>query len=130
LAASVDYVLSGDPAAAKTLVESTLRAQGFELESTPLGGLIAMRGISKNAGTGFWAGIFGAGQSRASFIVEFSVDAESRPVVRWNGMASAGIITGRFAGESPTNAAFHDTADALSQAFTDAGVLTDTIVLS
>ncbi len=125
-----EYVLSGDPAVAKGLVESTLVDAGFELHPTPLGGFIASRTSVTAGKRGFWSGILGGGTIRVNFIVEFTTDTESRSVARWNAMAQAGIITGRLTGENPTHAIFRDTAETLSRALTAAGVLTDPIALT
>lgn len=121
MAASVEFVVSGDPATAEKLVKSTLQAEGFELEPTPVGGLIASR--SRNAG-GFWGSLFGS-RAGTSFIVEFTVDPDSRFVVRWNASVAAGVITGNLAGENPSDELYRKTADALAGSFEAAGLLID-----
>jgi hypothetical protein len=115
---SVEYVLSGNPDAAKAVAADALRSRGLTLEPTPLGGWIAEL-------SGEPAGFFGRRRAAASFIVEVTSDESAHAVIRWNAMSPAGLITGKLAGTHPSDALYAEVADALSAAFSGAGILVE-----
>jgi hypothetical protein len=128
LVSSFAYVVALDGNAARLLVEKTLHAHGFDVLMTPAGGFIA---TSSNTSDGFLGGLFGSSRPRTSFVVEITERAntdDSQQIVRWNSSSPRGVITGKLAGENPSDRLFLGTADVLNSTFTAAGILIETIV--
>jgi hypothetical protein len=124
VAASYDYFISGDHAAARTLIQNTLTQQGFAVEQTENGGFVAKRG---SMGATVWLGALAGKNFHVSFSVHFFVDERGQLVARLNRNMGAGVLKGGAIGASKTDTAFVDTANALAGALTNAGVLTGSL---
>lgn len=124
MAASYDYVISGDHASARALIGNALTQQGFTVEATETGNLVIKRG---SMGATVWLGAMAGKNFHVSFTVEFFVDAEGRLVARLNRNMATGVLKGGAIGASKTDTAFVDTANSLAGALSDAGVLVSTV---
>lgn len=124
VASSFDYFISGDHAAARAIVANTLTAQGFALEPSETGDLAAKRG---SLGATVWLGALAGKNFHVSFTVEFFVDQQGQLIARLNRNLGAGVLKGGAIGASKTDGAFVDTANALAEALSGAGVLTGTL---
>ena len=124
MASAHDFFLLGDHDAARHLVASTLQREGFAVTATPTGGLLAKRGST--AAT-VWLGGLAGKNFHVSFVVDFMVDQQGRLVARLNRNLTGGALKGGAIGAAKMNTAFEQTANAISAALHQAGVLADSI---
>jgi hypothetical protein len=124
MASAHDFFLLGDHEAAKQFVVSALSAEGFVVTSTPTGGLLAKRG---SASSTFWLGAFAGKNFQLTFLIDFMVDQQGRLVARLNRNMAGGALKGGAIGAAKTDAAFHETANAIAAVLHSAGILADSI---
>jgi hypothetical protein len=124
VASSYDFFISGDHTAGRELVATTLTSQGFSLEASQTGGLIARRG---NQTATIWLGGLAGKNFHVSFGVDFFVDQYGQLVARLNRNMGLGALKGGAIGASKTDSAFVETANAIGGALSTAGVLTGSL---
>lgn len=112
MAGSHDYFLSGDHEAGKNVVAGSLAQQGFEVTSTPKGGLFVARGSKAKT---LWLGGAAGKNFRVSFVVEYFADAHGNLVARFNRELGGGMLKGGAIGAGLTTNAFSEAASALHQ---------------
>lgn len=120
MAALYDFFITDTVDASKQVIDAALRSQGFDLASTPEGGLVASRGST--AMTVLFGAMAGK-KMHMSFDVQFFVDEQGRTVARLIRNLAAGALKGGAIGASRTAQEFQTTAGAIEQALVSAGIL-------
>lgn len=124
MASSYDFFITGDQNAARNQFAHALTEQGFSVEPTPAGGLVAKRGSMKKT---MWLGAFAGKDFHVAFIVEYFTDAQGRLVARLNRNMAGGALKGGAIGTNKVENAFVETVDAVSATLSSAGVLADRV---
>jgi hypothetical protein len=121
VAGTYDLFLSGEQQKARDVIVQSLSGQGFSLQQTPNGGLLAKRG---SAGATILLGGLAGKNFQITFIVEFFSSDDGTLVARLSRNMAAGALKGGAIGANRTNNAFIDTANALVAATQAAGIFT------
>ncbi|MCU1482361.1 MAG: hypothetical protein JWQ19_3147 [Subtercola sp.] len=89
--AAVDYFITGDHDAARNAIAAALRAQGFEVATSPVGGWSVTRGSTSAT---VWLGAFaGKSNQRLEYSMQF-FEYEGQLVARLNRESGAGALGG------------------------------------
>ncbi|MCS5734965.1 hypothetical protein [Herbiconiux daphne] len=119
---SVDYFLSGDHEAARSLLAEALQSQGFTVTPEATGQWTVARG--SQAMTVLFGGLAGSRQ-RLVYGVRF-FDAEGRLVARFARDPGTGLMGGAI-GINRANAVFGELDTVVSARLAAAGILTDAV---
>lgn len=126
MASVIEFDVSGDQSAAKSVVQTAAVAQGFAIEPTSDWSFFLARGSStKSLLLGAMAG--------KDFYVKFGLDfsvADGHVVVRLSRDAVSSAIRGGVIGATRASGAFQDLADAVGGAVTQAGIFLATRTIS
>lgn len=124
MATSHDFIISGDPEAGKKLIHDTLVNQGFTVEQTPKGGVLAKRG---SMGMTLLLGALAGNNFQMTFIVEYFAGQNGELVARLNRNMGSGALKGGALGAAKMNTGFEETANALNSALSSAGILASSV---
>jgi hypothetical protein len=122
MASSYDYFVSDSVEDARNRVAASIAAQGFQLQATPSGGLMASRGSKAKT---VWLGALAGKDMHVRFDVQFFQDAD-RIVVRLSRDLAVGALKGGAIGASRTAEQFQDFANRVGTDLQQAGVLLET----
>jgi hypothetical protein len=116
---AVDYFITGDHDAARNVLAGVLRAQGFEVATSPVGGWNVTRG---SVGATVWLGAFaGKNNQRLEYSMQF-FDYEGQLVARLNRPSGAGAMGGVI-GVSRSADVFTELDQAVGSELTRLGIL-------
>lgn len=118
MATSTEFVLDGDPTAARDLVMATLTDAGFRIEDATPGWHKIVRGSAGR--TALLGGLAGKGL-HMSFLLGFGTDEQGRPTVRLDRDVATSALKGGALGASKTAEVYRQTVDAIGAATTSAG---------
>jgi len=119
-----DSFIAGDHEAAKHLIANALNSQGFVVEVQPDHNWLAKRGSMT---TTVFVGAFAGDNFQVTFGVQFFVDDRGQLVARLDKNVAGGFFKGGVWGLSKIDNAFAQTAGAIYNTLTEAGVLTGTL---
>jgi hypothetical protein len=123
MASSYDFFITDGIDQAREQVAAAIAAQGFLLEATPSGGLIATRGSMARS---LLLGAFAGKNMHLRFDVQFFADDQGRIVARLSRDLASGALKGGVIGAARTADAFADFANQTGAALHAAGVLAET----
>jgi hypothetical protein len=117
--AAYDFHIPSPVDAARDAVAHALRAQGFEIEASPNGSLIAQRG---SFGLTMVIGALAGAKMHMRFDVQFFQNG-AETVARLNRSLAGGALKGGAIGASKTADAFQDAAHQLGKRLHEQGIL-------
>ncbi|HEY4153640.1 MAG TPA: hypothetical protein VGM38_09995 [Pseudolysinimonas sp.] len=117
MASVIEFDVSGDQAAAKSVVQAAAVAQGFAVEATSDWSFLLTRGSSTKS---LLLGALAGKDFYLKFGLDFSV-ADGHLVVRLSRDVASTAIRGGVIGATKASGAFQQLADAVGTAVTQAG---------
>lgn len=123
MATTIEFDLTGDQEAAKQLVLSTLSADGWAITGKDAWNFEIARG---NKTKSFWLGGAAGKDFYIPFTLGFSAESSGNLVARLSRNAVGGAMRGGAIGASRAANVFGQTADAIGNATTQAGIFAAT----